>query len=204
MAVPVTRSVPLELDYRVTPAPVLRGIASDLSDTPVVGMPLPACLRKYDCRGQLQRAACSPPLGPVDCEHDEFPKVLRGALPRHVAVFRAQNQARPTNQRPGIRGHAIRMSRGKKHHLVAGIAALAAGLCGLPAIGAAPAADGGDESHARRAVIVQYCFDCHIHFPAADLLVAQQPLKDHEAQFGDAAAFIRGAFYRLNLAYSPD
>src|SRR5690606_33473523 len=34
--------------------------------------------------------------------------------------------------------------------------------------------------------------------------IAQQPLKDHEAQFGDAAAFIRGAFYSLNLAYSPD
>ena len=34
--------------------------------------------------------------------------------------------------------------------------------------------------------------------------IAQRPLKDHEAQFGDATAFIRGAFHSLNLAYSPD
>lgn len=34
--------------------------------------------------------------------------------------------------------------------------------------------------------------------------IAQQPLKAHEAQFGDATAFIRGAFHSLNLAYSPD
>lgn len=34
--------------------------------------------------------------------------------------------------------------------------------------------------------------------------IAQRPLKDHEAQFGDASAFIRGAFHSLNLAYSPD
>lgn len=34
--------------------------------------------------------------------------------------------------------------------------------------------------------------------------IAQQPLKDHEPRFGDATDFIRGAFYSLNLAYSPD
>lgn len=34
--------------------------------------------------------------------------------------------------------------------------------------------------------------------------IAQRPLKDHEAQFGDATDFIRGAFHSLNLAYSPD
>lgn len=62
MAVPVTRSVPLELDYRVTPAPVLRGITSEFSDTLDVGMPLPACLRKYDCSGRQQGAACRFPV----------------------------------------------------------------------------------------------------------------------------------------------
>ena len=34
--------------------------------------------------------------------------------------------------------------------------------------------------------------------------IAARPLQQYEAQFGDAAAFIRGAFYSLNLAYSPD
>lgn len=34
--------------------------------------------------------------------------------------------------------------------------------------------------------------------------IAQQPLKEHEAQYGDAARFIEGAFHSLNLAYSPD
>lgn len=34
--------------------------------------------------------------------------------------------------------------------------------------------------------------------------LAQRPLKEHEAQFGDASAFIVGAFHSLNLAYSPD
>lgn len=34
--------------------------------------------------------------------------------------------------------------------------------------------------------------------------IAQRPLKEFESQYGDAAAFIRGAFYSLNLAYSPD
>ncbi len=34
--------------------------------------------------------------------------------------------------------------------------------------------------------------------------IAQQPLQQHEAQFGEASEFIRGAFRSLNLAYSPD
>jgi glyoxylase-like metal-dependent hydrolase (beta-lactamase superfamily II) len=34
--------------------------------------------------------------------------------------------------------------------------------------------------------------------------IAQRPLQAHEAQYGDAAEFIRGAFHSLNLAYSPD
>lgn len=34
--------------------------------------------------------------------------------------------------------------------------------------------------------------------------IAQRPLKDFEGQFGDATAFIRGAFHSLNLAYSPE
>ena len=34
--------------------------------------------------------------------------------------------------------------------------------------------------------------------------IADRPLKDFEAKFGDPAAFIRGAFQSLNLAYSPD
>lgn len=34
--------------------------------------------------------------------------------------------------------------------------------------------------------------------------LAQQPLKEYEAQFGDPTEFIRGAFRSLNLAYSPD
>jgi glyoxylase-like metal-dependent hydrolase (beta-lactamase superfamily II) len=34
--------------------------------------------------------------------------------------------------------------------------------------------------------------------------IAARPLQPFEAQFGDAAAFIRGAFHSLNLAYSPD
>jgi glyoxylase-like metal-dependent hydrolase (beta-lactamase superfamily II) len=34
--------------------------------------------------------------------------------------------------------------------------------------------------------------------------VAAQPLREYEAQYGDAAPFIRGAFHSLNLAYSPD
>jgi cyclase len=34
--------------------------------------------------------------------------------------------------------------------------------------------------------------------------IAARPLKDHEAQFGDPAPFIRGAFQSINLAYSPD
>ncbi len=34
--------------------------------------------------------------------------------------------------------------------------------------------------------------------------IAARPLKDFEAEFGDPAAFIRGAFLSLNLAYSPD
>jgi len=34
--------------------------------------------------------------------------------------------------------------------------------------------------------------------------IAARPLKDHEAQFGDPAKFIYGAFQSLNLAYSPD
>jgi glyoxylase-like metal-dependent hydrolase (beta-lactamase superfamily II) len=34
--------------------------------------------------------------------------------------------------------------------------------------------------------------------------IAARPLKDFEAQFGDAAPFIRGAFHSINLAYSPD
>lgn len=34
--------------------------------------------------------------------------------------------------------------------------------------------------------------------------IAAQPLKEYAAMFGDPAAFIRGAFYSLNLAYSPD
>jgi glyoxylase-like metal-dependent hydrolase (beta-lactamase superfamily II) len=35
-------------------------------------------------------------------------------------------------------------------------------------------------------------------------ILAAQPLKDHEGQFGDPTAFIQGAFRSLNLAYSPD
>ncbi|MEJ0099565.1 MAG: MBL fold metallo-hydrolase [Pseudomonadota bacterium] len=34
--------------------------------------------------------------------------------------------------------------------------------------------------------------------------IAARPLRGFEAQYGDASAFIRGAFYSLNLAYSPD
>lgn len=34
--------------------------------------------------------------------------------------------------------------------------------------------------------------------------IAERPLKDYESQFGDATAFIGGAFQSLNLAYSPD
>ncbi|MEJ0100023.1 MAG: MBL fold metallo-hydrolase [Pseudomonadota bacterium] len=34
--------------------------------------------------------------------------------------------------------------------------------------------------------------------------IAARPLRDYEAQYGDATAFIRGAFFSLNLAYSPD
>jgi cyclase len=34
--------------------------------------------------------------------------------------------------------------------------------------------------------------------------VAARPLKDFEALYGDAKAFITGAFHSLNLAYSPD
>lgn len=34
--------------------------------------------------------------------------------------------------------------------------------------------------------------------------IADRPLKPYEAQFGDPAAFIHGAFISLNLAYSPD
>jgi hypothetical protein len=34
--------------------------------------------------------------------------------------------------------------------------------------------------------------------------IADRPLKDFEVKFGDPAAFIRGAFQSLNLAYSPD
>jgi cyclase len=34
--------------------------------------------------------------------------------------------------------------------------------------------------------------------------VAQRPLRDYEANFGDPAAFIAGCFHSLNLAYSPD
>jgi cyclase len=34
--------------------------------------------------------------------------------------------------------------------------------------------------------------------------VAQRPLRDFDANFGDPAGFIRGSFHSLNLAYSPD
>jgi len=34
--------------------------------------------------------------------------------------------------------------------------------------------------------------------------IAARPLRDFEARYGDPAAFIRGAFLSLNLAYSPD
>jgi cyclase len=34
--------------------------------------------------------------------------------------------------------------------------------------------------------------------------IAARPLKDFEAQYGDASHFIAGAFHSLNLAYSPD
>jgi glyoxylase-like metal-dependent hydrolase (beta-lactamase superfamily II) len=34
--------------------------------------------------------------------------------------------------------------------------------------------------------------------------IAARPLQEFEPQFGDPAAFIRGAFQSLNLAYSPD
>jgi cyclase len=35
-------------------------------------------------------------------------------------------------------------------------------------------------------------------------ILGERPLKEHEAQFGDASAFIKGAFRSLNIAYSPD
>ena len=35
-------------------------------------------------------------------------------------------------------------------------------------------------------------------------ILAERPLKDFEAQYGDATAFIQGAFRSLNIAYSPD
>ena len=35
-------------------------------------------------------------------------------------------------------------------------------------------------------------------------ILAERPLKDYEAQYGDPASFIVGAFRSLNLAYSPD
>ena len=34
--------------------------------------------------------------------------------------------------------------------------------------------------------------------------IKARPLKDYEAQYGDATAFIHGAFLSLNLAYAPD
>lgn len=34
--------------------------------------------------------------------------------------------------------------------------------------------------------------------------IAQRPLREHEAIFGDPAAFVAGCFHSLNLAYSPD
>lgn len=34
--------------------------------------------------------------------------------------------------------------------------------------------------------------------------IAQRPLREFEAKFGDPAAFIAGCFHSLNLAYSPD
>lgn len=34
--------------------------------------------------------------------------------------------------------------------------------------------------------------------------IAQRPLREHEAIFGDPAAFITGSLQSLNLAYSPD
>ena len=34
--------------------------------------------------------------------------------------------------------------------------------------------------------------------------IAARPLQDFEAQYGDAAKFVSGAFHSLNLAYSPD
>ncbi len=38
----------------------------------------------------------------------------------------------------------------------------------------------------------------------ASEVVASRPLKDHEAEFGDATAFLRGAYQSLILAYTPD
>jgi glyoxylase-like metal-dependent hydrolase (beta-lactamase superfamily II) len=35
-------------------------------------------------------------------------------------------------------------------------------------------------------------------------VIAERPLKEFEAQFGNASAFIQGAFMSLNLAYAPD
>lgn len=35
-------------------------------------------------------------------------------------------------------------------------------------------------------------------------ILAERPLKDYEAQYGDPTEFIRGAFRSLNIAYSPD
>lgn len=35
-------------------------------------------------------------------------------------------------------------------------------------------------------------------------ILAERPLKEHEAHYGDPSAFITGAFRSLNLAYSPD
>jgi glyoxylase-like metal-dependent hydrolase (beta-lactamase superfamily II) len=35
-------------------------------------------------------------------------------------------------------------------------------------------------------------------------MIASRPLKDHEAEFGDSTAFLRGAYRSLILAYAPD
>ena len=35
-------------------------------------------------------------------------------------------------------------------------------------------------------------------------ILAERPLKEFEAQYGDPTAFIVGAFRSLNIAYSPD
>ena len=51
------------------------------------------------------------------------------------------------------------MFRRKKRDPVTGFAALAAGLCGLPAIGATPAIGTAERTH--WGLIEQYCFDCH-------------------------------------------